>query len=89
MGEVFQRPDGGYRVVTENEQGEKINFSISERMYQLLVQQGRIKPNNRAGPGPMANTVGIIVPKTLPWLSGGNGAMPSDKPQTEQEKIED
>jgi hypothetical protein len=31
----------------------------------------------------------IIVPKALPWLSGGNGAMPANKPQTEQEKIED
>jgi hypothetical protein len=90
VGEVTKRSDGGgYQVTSENESGGKIVFSINEQMYQLLVQQGHIKPNNRPGPGPIANTVGIIVPKTLPWLSGGEGRMPEDQPETEQEKNND
>lgn len=89
MGEVFKRPDGGYLIVTEDASGAKINFSVNEQMYQLLVKQGRIKPNGQPSPGPIANTTGVIVPKTLPWLSGGNGTLPKDETQTEEEAIDD
>ena len=90
MGEVYKRPDGaGYRIDTVDADGKKINFSINERMYNLLVEQGHIKPNNQNSPGPIGNTVGLIVPKTLPWLTGGSGKLPPDKAQTEEEQIDD
>jgi hypothetical protein len=90
LGDVVKRTDGaGYQVFYKNEDGNTSNFSINEKMYQLLVQHGRIKPNNQPSPGPIANTVGIIVPKTLPLLTGGSGAMPSDRPENEVEKNED
>jgi hypothetical protein len=88
MGEIFAR-DGGYLIVTQDAAGAEIAFSVNERMYQLLVKQGRIKPNHQPSPGPIANTTGLIVPKTLPWLSGGDGQLPKDTAQTEEEAIDD
>lgn len=88
MGEVFQRPDGSYRIDTLDADGNKISFSVDEKTYQTLVEHGRVKPNNQPGPGPIANTVGLIVPKTLPNLAG-SGAMPSDASKTESESYWD
>lgn len=83
MGEVYQLPDGNYEVRALDAEGKAGRFVIDEKTYRLLVTSGHIKPNNRVGPGPIANTVGIIVPKTSPNLSGSSA--PTPKPEAKEE----
>lgn len=49
------------------------------------VWQGRIKPNGYPQPGPVANTTGIILPKTSPAPSGAS-SNPSGGAETEAEQ---
>ncbi|MFE8645581.1 hypothetical protein ACFX58_10900 [Sphingomonas sp. NCPPB 2930] len=47
----------------------------------------QVRPNGFARPGPIGNTVGVVVPKTMPG-PGAGGALPPKKTETEEERIE-
>lgn len=49
------------------------------------VRLGRVQPNNYPQPGPIANTTGIILPKTSP-APGGASSNPSGGAETEAEQ---
>lgn len=49
------------------------------------IRQGRIHPNNYPQPGPIANTTGLIVPKTSPAEHGASSNPPGGA-ETEAEK---
>lgn len=76
-------PDGNYEVRALDADGRAGRFFIDEKTYRLLVSSGQVKPNNRAGPGPIANTVGIIVPKTSANLQGNSAPTPTPEPKEE------
>ena len=52
---------------------------------EIVTEDAKVKPNNQPTPGPIANTTGIIVPKTDPNVSGSTTA-PAIKPETPKEK---
>jgi hypothetical protein len=83
VGEIYQLPDGNYEVRALDADGNAGKFVIDERTYRLLLESGHVKPNNRVGPGPIANTIGIIVPKTSPGLSGNSAPTPTPAPKEE------
>ena len=47
--------------------------------------KGKVQPNQQQKPGPIGNTLMLVVPKTSPNLSG-SGKMPADTPETTKEQ---
>ena len=50
--------------------------------------KGKVQPNQQQKPGPIGNTLMLVVPKTSPNLSG-SGKMPADKPEKPPESYWD
>jgi len=60
-----------------NEAGEIIGFQTPGGPLNICIPNcGRVQPNQRSAPGPIANTTGIILPKTSPNLSGSSAPTP-------------
>ncbi len=60
-----------------NEAGEIIGFQAPGGPLNICIPNcGRVQPNSRTAPGPIANTTGIILPKTSPNLSGSSAPTP-------------
>lgn len=53
-----------------NEAGEIIGFQAPGGPLNICIPNcGRVQPNSRTAPGPIANTTGIILPKTRATLN--------------------